>query len=47
MGVIKSQLEELKGRAVGVMGSVMDDIINQMSWMEEGSGSGNKGEWSV
>ena len=35
-----SQLEELKGlqRAILAMGLAMDDIINQMSQMEEGSG---------
>ena len=25
----------------------MDDIVDQMSWMEEGSRSGNKGAWSI
>ena len=48
-GLLKSQLEEMKGlqRAVAVMGSVMDDIVERMSRMEEGSRSGNEGAWSI
>ena len=48
-GLLKSQLEEMKGlqRAIAVMGSVMDDIVKQMSQMEEGSRSGNEGAWSI
>ena len=48
-GLLKSQLEEMKGlqRAVAAMGSAMDDIVEWMSWMEEGSGSGNEGAWSI
>ena len=44
-GLLKSQLKELKGLrwAVMVMGSTTDNIVEQMSWMEEGSGSGNDG----
>ena len=48
-GLLKSQLEEMKGlqQAIVAMGSVMDDIVEQMSWMEEGSRSGNEGAWSI
>ena len=48
-GLLKSQLEELKNlwRAVAAMGSAMDDIVEWMSWMEEGSRSGNEGAWSI
>ena len=48
-GLLKSQLEELKGlqQAVVAMGLVMDDIIEWMSRMEEGSRSGNEGAWSI
>ena len=48
-GLLKSQLEELKGlrKAVVVMGSAMDDIIERMSQREEGSRSANKGAWSI
>ena len=48
-GLLKSQLEELKSfrRAVVAMGSAMDDIVEQMSRMEEGSRSGNEGAWSI
>ena len=48
-GLLKSQLEEVKGlqQAVMVMGSVLDDIVEWMSWMEEGSRSGNEGAWSI
>ena len=48
-GLLKSQLEEMKGlrRAVAAMGSAMDDIVEWMSRMEEGSRSGNEGAWSI
>ena len=48
-GLLKSQLDEMKGlrRAVAAMGSAMDDIVKRISWMEEGSRSGNKGAWSI
>ena len=48
-GLLKSQLEEMKGlrRVIAVMGSAMDDIVERMSRMEEGSRSGNKGAWSI
>ena len=48
-GLLKSQLEELKSlrRAVAAMGSAMDDIVERMSRMEEGSRSGNEGAWSI
>ena len=29
------------------MGLAIDDIVDQMSWMEEGSGNGNDGAWSI
>ena len=48
-GLLKSQLEELKNlqRAVTVIGLAMDDIIEWMSRMEEGSRGGNEGVWSI
>ena len=48
-GLLKSQLKEMKGlqQAIVAMGSAMDDIVEQMSWMEEGSRSGNEGAWSI
>ena len=48
-GLLKSQLDEMKGlrRAVVAMGSAMDNIVEQISWMEEGSRSGNEGAWSI
>ena len=48
-GLLKSQLEEMKGlqQAIVAMGSAMDDIVERMSWMEEGSRSGNEGAWSI
>ena len=48
-GLLKSQLEELKNfwQAVAAMGSAMDNIVEQMSRMEEGSRSGNEGVWSI
>ena len=48
-GLLKSQLDEMKGlrRAVAAMGSAMDDIVERMSRMEEGSRSGNEGAWSI
>ena len=48
-GLLKSQLDEMKGlqRAIAAMGSAMDDIVERMSRMEEGSRSGNEGAWSI
>ena len=48
-GLMKSQLKELKElrRAARGMGSAMDDIVDQMSQMEEGSRNGNDGAWSI
>ena len=48
-GLLKSQLKELKGlqQAILAMGSAMDDIVDWMSWMKEGSGGGNDGAWSI
>ena len=49
LGLLKSQLEEMKGlqQAFAGMGLAMDDIVEQMSRMEEGSRSGNEGAWSI
>ena len=48
-GLLKSQLEVLKSlqQAVVAMGSAMDDIVKQMSWMEQRSMNGNEGAWSI
>ena len=48
-GLMRSQLEELKElrRAIRAMGLAMDNTIDRMSQMEEGSGNGNDGAWSI
>ena len=47
-GLLKS-LEELKGLqwAIMAMGSAMDNIVDWVSQIGEGSGSGNGGAWYI